>query len=100
MQRKCAPIIATKSKTAQSSGMVMNAAKILGAIKYCLGSIPITSSASICSETRMVPSRAAIAPPARAATIKPVSTGPSSRVIPSPTVGPTRLVAFTSKNPK
>jgi len=40
----------------------------------------VSSSASICSVTRMVPISAAIAAPTRPATMSAVSTGPSSRV--------------------
>ena len=43
---------------------------------------------------------AGMAPPARAETIKPVKTGPNSRVIPKATVGPTKFTALTNLNPK
>jgi len=44
------------------------------------GLVDSVVSASICSVTRMVPISAAIAAPMRPATMRPASTGPSSRV--------------------
>ena len=52
-----------------------------GPTRYFIGCVARVDSASICSVTRMVPISAAIAAPIRPATIKPASTGPSSRVI-------------------
>ena len=56
-----------------------------GAIRYLNGLVDSVASASTCSVTRMVPISAAIAAPMRPATIRPASTGPSSRVIDSTT---------------
>ena len=52
-----------------------------GATRYLNGLVDSVIRASICSVTRMVPISAAIEAPTRPATIRPVSTGPSSRVI-------------------
>ena len=52
-----------------------------GATRYLSGLVESVVSASICSVTRMVPISAAMAAPMRPATIRPASTGPSSRVI-------------------
>src|SRR5690606_8837658 len=57
----------------------------------------MVASASICSETRIVPSSVAMAEPARPVTINPVSTGASSRAIDRPMLAPTRLWALKSE---
>ena len=74
-------------------------AMIRGTTKYFMGFAAMTERASICSVTRIVPSSAAMAEPARAVTISDVSTGPSSLVIPNATVEPTRLSALNMLNP-
>ena len=56
-----------------------------GATRYFIGLVDSVDSASIWSVTRMVPISAAMAAPMRPATIRPASTGPSSRVIDSTT---------------
>ena len=52
-----------------------------GATRYLKGLVARVSSASICSVTRMVPISAAMEAPTRPATMRPASTGPSSRVM-------------------
>src|SRR5205085_1659090 len=52
-----------------------------GVTSFLIGSVPSVLSASICSVTRIDPSGAAIPDPTLPATIKPASTGPSSRTI-------------------
>ena len=59
-----------------------------GDTRYWIGFIAITVSASICSVACIEPSSAAIADPARAATISAASTGPSSRTSTSATTVP------------
>src|SRR5690606_22457528 len=54
----------------------------------------MVASASICSETRMVPSSVAIAEPARPVTISAVSTGANSRAMESAIVAPTSVSAL------
>ena len=51
-----------------------------GTTRYLIGLVDSVVRASICSVTRMVPISAAMAAPMRPATIRPASTGPSSRV--------------------
>ena len=60
-----------------------------GDSRYWMGLTPIVVSASICSVTRMLPSSAAIALPARAVTIRAVNTGLISRVREIATTEPT-----------
>ena len=61
-------------------GRVTTPAIRRGATRYLNGSVDSVFSASICSVTRIVPISAAIAAPTRPATMRPASTGPSSRV--------------------
>src|SRR5439155_726262 len=53
-----------------------------------MGLSAMTSSASICSVMRMMPSSAVSAEPARPVTMRPASTGPSSRISDNATAGP------------
>ena len=70
-----------------------------GAIRYLKGLVDKAVRASICSVTRMVPISAAMAAPMRPATIRPASTGASSRVIDSATMDATALSALKRENP-
>ncbi len=63
-------------------------ARTRGTKRYWTGSVARETSASICSVTRIEPSSAAIALPARPVTMSPVRTGPSSRSIDSATTDP------------
>ncbi len=73
----------------QSSGTISTEESTRGETRYCTGLTPIVTSASICSVTRMLPSSAAIALPARAVTISAVKTGLISRVSEMATTDPT-----------
>ncbi len=64
-----------------------------------MGSVESVVSASICSVTRMVPSSAAMAAPTRPATIRPASTGPSSRVSETTTMVGMALSAWKREKP-
>ena len=64
-----------------------------------MGLTPMVVSASICSVTRMLPSSAAIALPARAVTIRAVNTGLISRVSEIATTEPTTPSAPKSRSP-
>ena len=65
-------------------------AKTRGSTRYWTGFTAMTSRASICSVTRMVPISAAMDEPARPVTMSAVMTGPNSRVMDRATVAPTR----------
>ncbi len=82
------PKIATASVMIVSTGSMISAASSLGVTSFLIGSVPITLSASICSVTFIEPSWAAIPAPTRPATIRAVSTGPSSRTALAPTSRP------------
>ena len=88
-----------KSAMTVRAGSMITAAINLGTIRYFTGLVARVSMASICSVTRIVPSSAAMAAPALPATISPVRTGPSSRVIESATTVPTRTSALNLLNP-
>ena len=70
-----------------------------GTTRYFMGLVASVVSASICSVTRMVPSSAAMDAPALPATMRPVSTGPSSRVMESETTVPISVSAPNRLNP-
>jgi len=74
---------------AVSSGSESAAAATLGTTSSRTGLPPQARMASICSVTFIEPISAAIPEPARAATMKPASTGPNSRNMPSATNCPT-----------
>ena len=71
---------AARFETVERHGVNRNSASILGAARNRSGPMPIASTASTSSLTCIVPSSAVNAAPIRAATIIPVSSGPSSRV--------------------
>ena len=75
-----APAMPTQVYKIQSNGTVSTAASKRGDSRYCTGLTAIVTSASICSVMRMLPSSAAVALPARAATINAANTGAISRV--------------------
>ena len=80
-------------------GIQTKEAIIFGAIKYCIGLVPNVPNASICSVTLIVAISAAIFAPIRPATIKPVNTGPNSRVIEVNTTRATVVSELNSENP-
>ena len=65
---------------------MVSPARIRGATRYFIGWVDSVVRASICSVTRMVPISAAMAAPIRPATMRPASTGASSRVTDSTTI--------------
>ena len=87
------------SATITSSGSATSPASRRGATRYFIGLVDSVVSASTWSVTRMVPISAAIAAPARPATISPASTGPSSRVTESTTSEATALSAAKRERP-
>jgi hypothetical protein len=74
-------------------------ARSLGVTRYLIGSAAMTVRASICSETFMDESSAAMALPTRPVTIRAVKTGPNSLVMAVATVGPTMLSAENLEKP-
>ena len=76
---------------AVSRGKHTSAAARRGPTRYRTGSIDIVSSASICSEIRMIPNSAAIDEPARPVIMSAVSTGPSSRISDRATANPSTV---------
>ena len=85
--------------TATSSGSAMVPASTRGSTRYFIGSVERVVRASICSVTRMVPSSAAIEEETRPATIRPPSTGPSSRTMPMATIEGTTVPALKRSPP-
>lgn len=73
-----APTIATTLENTASIGIIVTAATTRGILRYRFRSIAIISSASNCSETAIVPSCAAMAPPTRPAITSAVNTGVNS----------------------
>jgi hypothetical protein len=69
-----------------------------GESRYCTGLTPIVAIASICSVTRMLPSSAAIALPARAVSMIPANTGATSRASDTATMPPTRPSALKARS--
>jgi hypothetical protein len=65
-----------------------------GASRYWIGLTPMVAIASICSVTRMFPSSAAMALPARAVTMMAANTGATSRESDTATMPPTRPSAL------
>ena len=82
------PNIPTKSAIAVISGSMNAVAIRRGVTSFCTGSVPSARMASICSVTFIEPSSLAIPDALRPATIKAVSTGPSSRTSVSDTSVP------------
>ena len=87
------------SATTTSSGSASSPPSRRGVTRYFIGLVESVVSASIWSVTRMVPSSAAMAAPTRPATIRPASTGPSSRVMDSTTRLATALSALKRDRP-
>ena len=69
-----------------SSGMAMASASTLGSTRRTVCGMPITDSASSSSVTRITPNCAVIAEPERPATSTAQITGPSSRMMPMPSM--------------
>ena len=63
-----------------------------GVTSFFIGSVPSARMASICSVTTIDPNSLAIPEEFRPATIKPVSTGPSSRTMEVETSWPIRVI--------
>lgn len=78
---KYPPVNPTKSQTTVRTGIITNIAQKRGTASLRIGSMPNARRASICSDDFIEPISAVIPAATRAATIKPVSTGPSSRTI-------------------
>ena len=78
----------TQKNSSARIGVTIIAAINRGRIKYWIGLTAIDSSASICSEIRIVPSSVAMPEPARPASISAHSTGPSSIASALPVVPP------------
>ena len=72
-----------------STGTMTRPASMRGTTSLRIGSVPSARSAAIWSVTIIEPSSAAIPDPTRPATIRPVSTGPSSLTIDALTSRPT-----------
>ena len=64
-----------------STGTMIRAASTRGVASFLMGSVPSVLRASICSVTFIEPSWAAMPEPTRPATMRPASTGPSSRIM-------------------
>ena len=73
------PPMPTASARSVNSGSIVTSATSRGATSLRTGSVPSARIASICCETTIEPSSAAMAEPTRPAIIRPASTGPSSR---------------------
>ena len=82
------PVSPTRSEMMLRKNSMTTAANTRGVTSFLVGSTPIARIASICSVTFMEPSSLAMPLELRPATIKPVSTGPSSRTIESETSWP------------
>ena len=74
-----------------TTGSIKAVATTRGTTRYSTGSTAMVRNASTCSVTTMVPISAAIAEPARPATISEASTGTISLVSANATTGPTKL---------
>ena len=84
-------------KTVKIGSMIAQARK-RGTTRYLTGLVAITSSASICSVTFMVPSSAVIEAPIRPANTNAVTIGPSSLMTDTLTNRPTDPSADNSLN--
>ena len=82
-----------------TAGSMNAAATMRGTTRYFTGSVAMVSIASSCSVTFIVPISAAMAEPARPATMIEASTGTSSRVMPSATAKATSSVAPNCSKP-
>ena len=86
------------SATTVKKNSIETHAKILGVTSFRSGSTPRARMASICSVTTIDPSSLAIDDAFRPATMIPVSTGPSSRIIVRLTNRPVTAVAPNSES--
>src|SRR6266404_3292812 len=75
------PVRPTRSEMMLRKNSITTVATTRGVTSFFNGSTPMARMASICSVTFMEPSSLAMPLELRPATIKPVSTGPSSRTI-------------------
>ena len=82
------PVSPTRSEMMLRKNSMTTVATTRGVTSFFEGSTPIARMASICSVTFMEPSSLAMPLEFRPATIKPVSTGPSSRTIENDTSWP------------
>src|SRR5687768_12684403 len=73
------PSSAIVSANTTRMGNISVVATTLDATRYAIGRVPDTSIASICSDTRMLPSSAPMFEPSFPAHINPVISGPSDR---------------------
>jgi len=80
--------IPTTQETTYSTGNMTTPASTRGRMRNPTELSPITSSASICSDTRIVPSSAAMRAPTRPARMKPAITTPSSSMMDGATMEP------------
>src|ERR1035437_202601 len=83
------PTIPRKSARSVRTGSMSVTATTRGRTSFRIGEAPSARMASTCSVTDMVPSSAVIPEPTRAATMRAVRVGPSSRQIDSTTTRPT-----------
>src|SRR6058998_3777704 len=79
LQTRLLANMAARFETVDKHGISRNNASIRGATRKRNGPMPMDSIASTSSETCMVPNSAVNAAPMRAASMMPVSKGPSSR---------------------
>lgn len=93
------PTMPIASKARVSMGIMTMVATTRGMIRYLNGFTPMTTRASTCWVTCMMPISAVMAEPARAVTMSAASTGPSSLRSPRAVVDPTRDSAPKRLNP-
>ena len=79
------PVSPTRSEMMLRKNSMTTLAMTRGVTSFLVGSTPMARMASICSVTFMEPSSLAMPLELRPATIRPVSTGPSSRTMESET---------------
>ena len=82
------PVSPTRSEMMTRKNSMAVAAMTRGVTSFLEGSVPRARMASICSVTTMEPSSLAMPEALRPETIRPVSTGPSSRTMESETSCP------------
>ncbi len=93
------PMMPIELPTATRTGMASVAATMRGTARYFSGLVDSVTSASSCSVTFIVPSSAAMELATRAATMRPPSTGPSSRAMPMATMEGTTVSALKRDPP-
>ena len=89
------PKLLRKIEIITSIGIIIRPATILGNARYPLELIPITSNASICSLTRIVPISEAMCDPTLPAKTRQVIVGASSSILESLTIEPITGLAIS-----